>query len=123
MGGYFMNLTELWRLYEADKRIQGFSPLTIKAYTLQLKILVAERGDLDIVQGLRARGGYTVDLEWKDGSLTKAVIASTASGPCCIRSAISCSITVEGKPVESERPAGLFRFHADAGVVYTVLPD
>lgn len=75
------------------------------------------------VQGLRARGGYTVDLEWKDGSLTKAVIASTASGPCCIRSAISCSITVEGKPVESERLAGLLRFHADAGVVYTVLPD
>lgn len=30
-----MNLRELWRLYEADKRIQGFSPKTLKAYILQ----------------------------------------------------------------------------------------
>jgi len=37
MGGYFMNLSELWKLYEADKRIQGFSPNTLKAYVLQIK--------------------------------------------------------------------------------------
>lgn len=43
-----MNLRELWRLYEADKRIQGFSPLTLKAYTLQLRMLVGELGDLNI---------------------------------------------------------------------------
>jgi integrase/recombinase XerD len=48
MGGFIMNLRELWRLYEADKRIQGFSPLTLKAYTLQLRMLVGERGDLNI---------------------------------------------------------------------------
>jgi len=43
-----MILSELWRLYEADKRIQGFSPSTLKAYTLQLKMLLRELGDLDI---------------------------------------------------------------------------
>lgn len=43
-----MILIELWRLYEADKRIQGFSPNTLKAYALQLKMLVRELGDLDI---------------------------------------------------------------------------
>ncbi|MCJ8015329.1 tyrosine-type recombinase/integrase [Paenibacillus sp. KQZ6P-2] len=43
-----MNLSELWKLYEADKRIQGFSPNTLKAYTLQIKMLVTELGDLDI---------------------------------------------------------------------------
>jgi hypothetical protein len=43
-----MILSELWRLYEADKRIQGFSPSTLKAYALQLKMLVRELGDLDI---------------------------------------------------------------------------
>lgn len=32
-----MNLRELWWLYEADKRIQGFSPHTLKAYALQLR--------------------------------------------------------------------------------------
>jgi len=43
-----MNLGELWRLYVADKQIQGFSPNTLKAYALQLKMLVSEFGDLNI---------------------------------------------------------------------------
>jgi len=42
-----MNISELWRLYEADKRIQGFSPSTLKAYALQFKILLRELGDLN----------------------------------------------------------------------------
>lgn len=36
-----MMLSELWRLYEADKRIQGFSPKTLKAYSLQHKMLMS----------------------------------------------------------------------------------
>ncbi|WP_234405542.1 tyrosine-type recombinase/integrase [Paenibacillus sp. IHBB 10380] len=43
-----MKLSDLWRLYEADKRIQGFSPFTLKAYSLQMKMLISELGDLDI---------------------------------------------------------------------------
>jgi hypothetical protein len=31
-----MNISQLWKLYEADKRIQGFSIQTLKAYALQL---------------------------------------------------------------------------------------
>lgn len=34
--------------FEADKRILGFSHHTLKAYALQLKILVREIGDLEI---------------------------------------------------------------------------
>lgn len=43
-----MILSELWRQYEVDKRIQGFSPNTLRSYALQLKMLVTELGDLDI---------------------------------------------------------------------------
>ncbi|ULL14763.1 integrase [Paenibacillus sp. H1-7] len=43
-----MILSELWRLYETDKRIQGFSQSILKAYALQLKMLIRELGDLDI---------------------------------------------------------------------------
>jgi hypothetical protein len=34
-----MYLSELWNLYKADKRILGFSPYTLKAYSLQLNVL------------------------------------------------------------------------------------
>ncbi|WP_391559564.1 hypothetical protein [Robertmurraya sp.] len=43
-----MNLSELWKLYKADKRILGFSPHTLKAYLLQLIVLIREIGDLEL---------------------------------------------------------------------------
>jgi hypothetical protein len=39
-----MKLSEL-HLYEADKRIQEFSPRTLNAYVLQNKMLMTELGD------------------------------------------------------------------------------
>ncbi|MFE6076683.1 hypothetical protein ACFVQB_19645 [Paenibacillus sp. NPDC057886] len=43
-----MIISELWHHYEADKRIQGFSPNTLRAYALQLKMLITDLGDVDI---------------------------------------------------------------------------
>ncbi|WP_233455094.1 hypothetical protein [Paenibacillus elgii] len=43
-----MILSELWNHYEADKRIQGFSPNTLRAFVLQLKMLVKDLGDVDL---------------------------------------------------------------------------
>ncbi|EJL20685.1 hypothetical protein PMI05_05926 [Brevibacillus sp. BC25] len=43
-----MKMTDIWTLYEADKRILGFSPYTLKAYSLQLKVLIREIGNLNI---------------------------------------------------------------------------
>jgi integrase/recombinase XerD len=43
-----MIMSELWKLYEMDKRVLGFSTYTLKAYSLQLNILIREIGDLEI---------------------------------------------------------------------------
>lgn len=37
------------------------------------------------VAGLRARGGYTVDIAWKGGRLTGAVLRATTGGPAKVR--------------------------------------
>jgi alpha-L-fucosidase 2 len=38
------------------------------------------------VKGLRARGGYTVDVEWNQGALKKATVRSTIGGILRLRS-------------------------------------
>jgi integrase/recombinase XerD len=41
-------LTKAWELYESDKRIEGFSPQTLRAYRLQSKSLIQYFNDVDI---------------------------------------------------------------------------
>jgi alpha-L-fucosidase 2 len=37
------------------------------------------------VKGLRARGGYTVDMAWEGGKLTEATIRAGRGGTCKVR--------------------------------------
>ncbi len=48
-------------------------------------------------QGLCARGGFEVDLDWTDGALTKAVIRSKLGQPCVVR-ANGQAIDLKTKP-------------------------
>lgn len=47
------------------------------------------------VSGLRARGGYTVDLRWSDGKLAEAVITADRDGACRVRGQGFTEETVE----------------------------
>jgi site-specific recombinase XerD len=43
-----MKLSEVYKLYEADKKIIGFSPYTFKAYKIQMDLMIRHFGDTDI---------------------------------------------------------------------------
>ena len=43
-----MLLSKAWKLYEADKRLLGYSPHTLNAYKLQANLLIRHIGDIEI---------------------------------------------------------------------------
>lgn len=43
-----MLLSQAWSAYEADKRLEGYSPHTLKAYKLQSNLLIRAIGDVDV---------------------------------------------------------------------------
>ncbi|MDQ0058582.1 glycoside hydrolase family 95 protein [Paenibacillus harenae] len=51
------------------------------------------------IAGVRARGGYAVDLRWVDGRLTEATIHAQAEGSCIVRVAGLVGVEEAGKSV------------------------
>ncbi|WP_108670396.1 tyrosine-type recombinase/integrase [Peribacillus acanthi] len=45
-----MIVSEAWSLYKADKQIQGYSTQTLKAYSVQLSLLINYFGDIKITE-------------------------------------------------------------------------
>jgi len=76
-----------------------------------------------VVTGLRARGGFGVDLEWRDGGLVHAALTSDLGLPCRIRSAVPLAVATGGEPVAVERPEpGVLVLATVAGARYELVP-
>jgi len=69
------------------------------------------------VKGLRARGGYAVDMAWQHGALTEAIISSEPGGTCVVACAPDISpVDDNGAPLKGIRDAqGRLNVHVDAG--------
>lgn len=74
------------------------------------------------VGGLRARGGFEVDIAWMDGQLQQAQIHSRQGGVCRIRSSSAMRVQQNGTDLHVERPeADVVEFNTVAGESYAVV--
>ena len=76
------------------------------------------------VRGLRARGGFEVDVTWSAGALTTARIRPANDGTCTISHGAGQYRVGEagGAEVESEEKGHRLTFPVEAGECYTVTP-
>jgi len=56
------------------------------------------------VTGLRARGGYTVDIAWTDGRLAETTIRADRDGTCMVRTAQTVQISKNKQAVNAAHP-------------------
>src|SRR5262249_60231232 len=76
------------------------------------------------VRGLRARGGFEVDIRWRGGKLESAEIRSFAGLRCRVRARLPVVVKSGGKVIRIEQPEpGVVVFETEAGKSYAVEPS
>lgn len=119
-GGTYPNLFCAHPPFQIDGNFgatAGIAEMLIQSHAGEIHLLPAlpQAWHTGRVKGLKARGGLTVDMEWKAGKLTKAVIHPALSGTYRIRTNDRMALTNAPVSQPSNGPSNpLLRF-VDAG--------
>ena len=75
------------------------------------------------VCGVRARGGFEVDIQWEENCLVEAALRSDLGGLCRVANAEKLQVFQDGVPVETARlPGGVMSFETRPGQEYRIIP-
>ncbi|MFB9054832.1 glycoside hydrolase N-terminal domain-containing protein [Formosa undariae] len=101
--GVYSNLLDSHPPFQIDGNLgatAGYCEMLMQSHADEIQLLPAlpSAWPEGSVKGLRARGGFEIDITWKEGKLTDVVIYSESGLPC--------KVTYNGKVWESKTKAG-----------------
>ena len=101
----------------------GLAEMLLQSHGGQIHLLPAlpqawRNGSL---RGLRARGGFEVDMNWEDGKLQTATLTSHAGQTCRLRTATPVQIGTSGEQIALRRlRSGLLEFQTNVEQTYHI---
>jgi len=104
----------------------GIAEMLVQSHAGEIHLLPAlpKAWPTGHVRGLRARGGFELDIAWRDGTLTAATIRSRLGRACRVRAEGALKVECAGRAVKADQPEpAVAAFGTKAGSSYVVTPS
>ena len=101
----------------------GIAEMLLQSHAGEVHLLPAlpKAWNTGNLKGLRARGGFEVEMAWENGQLTEAKLHSSLGQDCTLRTDAAVSVTCDGAPVDTEQLDSVVRFKTEAGKTYAIV--
>ena len=127
-GGTYPNLFDAHPPFQIDGNFgasAGIAEMLLQSHAGYLELLPAlpTQWAAGAVQGLCARGGFVVDITWKEHRLVAATVLSRCGSECLLRASVPVGVASGGTQVTTRQPGpDLITFPTRRGESYALTP-